>query len=280
MGRQFKTHVRNGGLQMDSSDYSSSEHSDLLSSLGSYLVTIPAPLAVLEYLTIDVLRPWNPRAAWIAYPQDSGLFQLEASFGSFDTQSFETNPPAIWGGHPMALALESDTGVVTPASGKDETGLAFTNGHVHHIITCSTYPTGRMRFIMGVGCAGQESGAHECRQQLVRIQPLMSVYLSFMHDRRELAADGSRSKGSTGPAAALTPRQLTILRLLSENMKNREIAFTIGYSESTVRIETIEIYQKLGVNGRHEAVRLAARLGLLDEALAAGAIQHAGANQG
>jgi len=265
---------------MNSSSTPGSEQKDLFSLLGHFLATIPAPQALLEYLTIDVLRPWSPRAAWIAFPQESGLFQLEASFGAIDTQAFETNPPAIWGGHPMARALESDQGVVVPASRSIDTGLSFTNGHVEQIITCSTYATGRMRFIIGVGCAGTESDAHECRRQLLDIQSLVSVYLSFMHDRRELAADGSRPKGSSSLSASLTPRQLTILRLLSENLKNREIAFTIGYSESTVRIETIEIYQKLGVNGRHEAVRLAARLGLLDEAGEVPAIRHVGANQG
>ncbi len=265
---------------MGSSGNSIAEADQLLSALGSFLVTIPTPMAVLEHLTIDVLRPWNPRAAWITYPQDSGLFQLEAAFGALDIQAFDANPPAIWGTHPLALALESDEGVIAEISQGREAGLSFTNGHVHHVITCSTFSSGRTRFIVGVGCAGTQNDAHEARKQLLRIRPLMSVYLSFMQDRRELTADGSRSRSSSGMSGTLTPRQLTILRLLSENMKNREIAFTIGYSESTVRIETIEIYQKLGVNGRHEAVRLASRIGLLDEANEVAVLQQAGASQG
>jgi DNA-binding CsgD family transcriptional regulator len=54
----------------------------------------------------------------------------------------------------------------------------------------------------------------------------------------------------------LTDRQMLILRLIAENQTNIVISELLGYSESTIRQETIKIYSKLGCNGRKEAMRI------------------------
>lgn len=54
----------------------------------------------------------------------------------------------------------------------------------------------------------------------------------------------------------LTERQMLILRMISENRTNILISELLGYSESTIRQETIKIYAKLGCNGREEAARI------------------------
>ena len=51
----------------------------------------------------------------------------------------------------------------------------------------------------------------------------------------------------------LTERQMLILKLISENRTNIVISERLGYSESTIRQETIKIYANLGCNGREEA---------------------------
>ena len=52
---------------------------------------------------------------------------------------------------------------------------------------------------------------------------------------------------------SLTERQLLILKLISDNRTNISISELLGYSESTIRQETIKIYSKLGCHGREEA---------------------------
>lgn len=54
----------------------------------------------------------------------------------------------------------------------------------------------------------------------------------------------------------LTERQLLILRLISEARTNLLISELLGYSESTIRQESIKIYSKLGCNGRVEASKI------------------------
>ena len=51
----------------------------------------------------------------------------------------------------------------------------------------------------------------------------------------------------------LTERQQVILRLISEDRTNLTISELLGYSESTIRQETIKIFAKLGCTGRKEA---------------------------
>lgn len=61
----------------------------------------------------------------------------------------------------------------------------------------------------------------------------------------------------------LTPRQQDALELVSRGLSNREIAKTMGVSETTVRTHLREVFARLGVRSRTHAVAEARRLGLL-----------------
>ena len=65
----------------------------------------------------------------------------------------------------------------------------------------------------------------------------------------------------------LTPRQLDILNAISLGMTNSSIARKIGFSESTVRQETVAIYRCLGVSDRKMAVLVATQNGLISSEL-------------
>jgi DNA-binding CsgD family transcriptional regulator len=54
----------------------------------------------------------------------------------------------------------------------------------------------------------------------------------------------------------LTERQHVILRLMSEDRTNFEIGEFLGYSESTIRQESITIFAKLNCTSRKEAARI------------------------
>ena len=62
---------------------------------------------------------------------------------------------------------------------------------------------------------------------------------------------------------ALSERELESLRLLDSDLGGPAIARRLSVSVNTVRTHTRHIYAKLGVTSRREAVREAARLGLL-----------------
>jgi DNA-binding NarL/FixJ family response regulator len=63
--------------------------------------------------------------------------------------------------------------------------------------------------------------------------------------------------------AALTPRELEIVRMVSQGLRNRVIGERLVISESTVKVHLHNIYEKLGIEGRLELVLLAQQKGLV-----------------
>jgi len=58
---------------------------------------------------------------------------------------------------------------------------------------------------------------------------------------------------------SLTPQQATVLRLLGEGLLNKQIAYELSISESTVKAHVSAILKKLEVSSRMQAVLLAQR---------------------
>lgn len=63
--------------------------------------------------------------------------------------------------------------------------------------------------------------------------------------------------------SGLSDRQMLVLQGIRNGKTNRAIAEDLGFSESTIRQETLRIYQALGVNSRTDAVTVAREEGLL-----------------
>jgi DNA-binding NarL/FixJ family response regulator len=62
----------------------------------------------------------------------------------------------------------------------------------------------------------------------------------------------------------LTGREIEILKLLASGMANKQIAFKLGISEKTVRNHVSNMYEKLGIYDRAQAVLYAVRKGLVE----------------
>jgi DNA-binding NarL/FixJ family response regulator len=71
------------------------------------------------------------------------------------------------------------------------------------------------------------------------------------------------SRDQTSPLQGLTTREVEIAGLVALGMRNREIAERLAISEGTVKIHLHNIYEKLGIDGRSQLVRIAARHGLV-----------------
>jgi DNA-binding NarL/FixJ family response regulator len=72
-----------------------------------------------------------------------------------------------------------------------------------------------------------------------------------------------RSRDSARAAAHVTPRELTVLRLLADGSTNRQIASMLGVSERTVSTHLAQVYRKLDVGNRLQATNRARELQLL-----------------
>lgn len=93
-----------------------------------------------------------------------------------------------------------------------------------------------------------------------RIQVFRNVIaLNSLREFRSL----EKIKDPTDLPDQLTPRQRQVLYRISLGETNAKIARNIGFSESTVRHETIRIYRYLRVSDRHAAIEEARRRGEL-----------------
>ena len=72
-----------------------------------------------------------------------------------------------------------------------------------------------------------------------------------------------RERGAAEMRGLLTPRELTLVRMLAKGLRNREIGEQLHIGEGTVKTHLHNIYRKLGVDGRLDLMRLAREKGLL-----------------
>jgi NarL family two-component system response regulator LiaR len=76
--------------------------------------------------------------------------------------------------------------------------------------------------------------------------------------------EGGRREGGAHLAPPLTDRELEVIKALAQGMSDRQIAQSLGISEKTVRNHTSNIYRKLHIFDRTQAVIYAVREGVID----------------
>ena len=77
--------------------------------------------------------------------------------------------------------------------------------------------------------------------------------------QRVLNRDGVEREGSE----SLTPREIEIVRMVAQGLRNKVIAERLSISEGTVKVHLHNVYEKLGVDGRLELVLSAQQKGLI-----------------
>ncbi|MFW5691838.1 MAG: helix-turn-helix domain-containing protein [Chloroflexota bacterium] len=99
------------------------------------------------------------------------------------------------------------------------------------------------------------------RGQAVEVMEKVRVLIATMRDSStgEKAVSGS----STSLIEPLTKREVEVLRLIVAGQSNRQIAITLTLAVGTVKTHAHNIYAKLAVNSRTEAVARAHELNLV-----------------
>jgi DNA-binding NarL/FixJ family response regulator len=87
--------------------------------------------------------------------------------------------------------------------------------------------------------------------------------------RQALAGNVHYAAGQDSPLAPqpkwdLTPKEIAVLRALAAGRSNKQIAKEFWLSSHTIKYHLTNIYRKLGVSGRTEAVRQAYEHGMIE----------------
>ncbi len=120
----------------------------------------------------------------------------------------------------------------------------------------------------------QATTMHKMLQRLAEQDPsvgsIQRILAAFPEDGSNLADSGKSAKAGQLPsesrptlAEPLTPRELEVLALLREPISNKDIALKLHISYATVKRHTINLYGKLGVNNRWDAVARSKEMGIL-----------------
>jgi DNA-binding NarL/FixJ family response regulator len=105
-----------------------------------------------------------------------------------------------------------------------------------------------------------------------RPESIVSSLLAVMSGERVMASAVANRvlemlTGTTTPKEfydGLTGREIEILKLLAGGMANKQIAFKLKISEKTVRNHVSNMYEKLNIYDRSQAVLYAVRKGLVE----------------
>lgn len=240
-----------------------------------FLASQPTFDEVAMQLVVTLLSTHHPRAALISVFEQDGSLHAAGSFGLTDAAILSSKKISLWDESPISEAVRSGkpfTMCDTQALGVKYPMLTK-QGEL--LLPTVAWPLAvRERQIGAIEVLfSEEPDVDALERDFAVMMPIMSLYLAMTRGGNVAVGPDFKSPlgiqhvGAT-PAPTkthLTKRQLVILDLMARHMTNAQIANRIGYSESTIRQETIAIYRFLGADGRHQAVELARLRGLLVE---------------
>jgi LuxR family maltose regulon positive regulatory protein len=124
-------------------------------------------------------------------------------------------------------------------------------------------PGGFIRLFVDIG-PGLAPLLRRLRVQGLAVDYVNQVLGAFGTEDKERVEDSEDSSIVHRPSSPLveqlTPRESEVLALLARHMTNKEIADELVVSPSTIKTHTLNIYGKLGVHSRREAVARAREL--------------------
>ena len=110
-----------------------------------------------------------------------------------------------------------------------------------------------------------ENQKHHTSEAIEDLCVPLSLYLSFVSNPygNQGGSTPLSAENRDAGAGQLSQRQILILRGMVEGKTNHELATELGFSVSTIRHETMRIYQALSVSDRKEAAKKAVMLSLV-----------------
>ena len=123
-------------------------------------------------------------------------------------------------------------------------------------------PGGFIRLFVDLGPQMADLLKQLLNKQNVAVDYIKQILAAFSEDGRSLSP--SPSHPTPQPLVdPLTHRELDILELLAHRLQNKEIAEKLFISDQTVKGHLKNIYQKLNVRNRRQAVEKARKIGIL-----------------
>ena len=260
-----------------------------------FLMTRPTCDQISQHLVLNLLNAHKPRAAVISLFGIDGSLHAVGAFG-MSPQALEAYKTlSLWDSSPMSDAVRSGEPVILDSMEDVQERYPWLGNAETPYEPMAVWPLSLPSQRVGaVQLTFTENPDVEAlRSDVGGVSAVLALYLSLLssvaaspdkaiagleRDDRNggfpaaslslvegMGGEDGAAHASRKPAPGqLSDRQLRILALMAKGLTNSQISKRVGFSESTVRQETMAIYRYFGVGGRREAVRLAGMRGMLD----------------
>jgi len=257
-----------------------------------FLMTRPTIDQICQHLVLNLLNAHRARAAVVSLFGADGSLHAVGGFGMTPQALEPFKTLSLWDSSPMSDAVRTGEPVILDTAEVVEEKYPWLGNAENPYEPMAVWPlslpsqrVGAIQLILT-----QPPNVEALKADMTGVAAVLALYLSLLTsvaagtDRAaSILERDDRAAGypvatlslveglSDEPLPAkkpapgsLTERQLRILSLMAKGLTNSQISKRVGFSESTVRQETMAIYRYFGVGGRREAVRLASMRGMLD----------------
>ena len=225
---------------------------DTLNGFIGWLANRPTPDEICRALVTDYLKKHTACCARL------GRLNKDDSYHYLGEYGFETNetgklvPGQVW-------RQLKDLEVNQIAAGHQPGPWTSKDNQVLVELRARGSVYGWMNIVFSKSLDDQEKEVAYKDAQLFAIAT--SLYLSLTHPQEFSSERELASEKGIPSVDSLTKRQMNILRGMVDGKTNHELATQLGYSVSTIRHETMRIYQALAVSDRREAAQRALEYG-------------------
>lgn len=224
-------------------------------------------------LALGTLVRFTPTVVLVGRLTSHAHLEVAGSFGISSTLRESLQSASVWDESFISRALRSNSIITLQGKSRAPTGsweFAFDDDEFPLVAAPLLAKDNKVGFL-AFNCDANFID-YDFERDLSGVQITLALYLS-MHSQSIATPSAERPESATitgldlddsAELPAMTSRRQEVLRLLSLGLTNSQIARRIGFSESTVRHETIAIYKILGVKDRSNAARIARSRGWID----------------
>ena len=225
----------------------------------TWLSFMPPLENVARFLVLDHLSTFNPIKSMIWHLDKNDSLMLLASYGDQEIPIGKSFPGSVW----------RNSSKVAPFALYAIPRNPITWSRENTWVVINLYAQNLLIGFLSLDFAEPVDNSDDFDSDAEEISWQISLYLTLRF-HESLGLDGKVTMFNGAPSSStvirkieLTTRQVSVLSGMAAKKTNHKIAKELGYSVSTVRHETMRIFEALGVSSRVEATSEAYKLGVL-----------------
>ncbi|MFM8621312.1 MAG: response regulator transcription factor [Candidatus Nanopelagicaceae bacterium] len=225
---------------------------EIMNGFVSWLANIPTADEICRALVTDYLKPHGACCARLGRLNKDDSYHYLGQYGFESNETGKLVPGQIW-------RYMKDIEVNQIAAGHQPGPWTSTNKQVLIELRAKGSTYGWMNISFSTEKDAEQK--KELFKELNIYALAIALYLSLTHTQDFSSEKDLGSEKGLSSVDSLTKRQLNILKGIVDGKTNHDLAQQLGYSVSTIRHETMRIYQALAVSDRREAAQRALEYG-------------------